>query len=573
MNRLTDAFIIVRSLWLVLLFLFLSLFAFLLADQSVDVLWSVVEDATVTGKKNFTSSAFMLLALLFWSVSTKFTVRLIIYMSDNSSIGLSPDRVAWRKRFQNWIIKASGYIPVLVVWMGFGMAVVYNFEYMDDRKWIYIAVLFVFFVLILFRGSLLYDFFRSLRWFRAWIAPVKEKDIYHKLQGIFEPIRINLPYSEGLQPSDFILEAQNKDQSFLPQHLVFVGSIQREGGIAVGMVRLKAAYFKTLFSRFWSLFILSVGVLALAVWIDQPQFFHRLGSLGIICAALGTWQVFYLGLHILDDFKPIWGFGYYRLVLFIYFVACSYFNEDHPVFIYSGDHKQQDRPYLDQHFAQWFDALEKRVHATGDTTGKVPVIFIAAEGGALRTGAFTAATLAYLQEQNPFFREHLYTLSGVSGGSLGLSVFYAMNYRSEVPSKELPASTKVFFEGDFLSVTIAKLAFAEILGYFLPVYWPKTDRAIALERAWEDQYKLACDTRLNALKQPFQTLWSSSQQGPALFINTTNAETGQQAYFSNVRVFKVDKYDSTVFGDQDIQRHWFRQINMSSAINFSTRFP
>jgi hypothetical protein len=59
-----------------------------------------------------------------------------------------------------------------------------------------------------------------------------------------------------------------------------------------------------------------------------------------------------------------------------------------------------------------------------------PVFFIATEGGGLRAAYFTALVLTALQDQCPAFAQHVFAISGVSGGSVGATIFDALAARS-----------------------------------------------------------------------------------------------------------------------------------------------
>ncbi|MBM3458324.1 MAG: hypothetical protein FJX77_07305, partial [Armatimonadetes bacterium] len=75
-----------------------------------------------------------------------------------------------------------------------------------------------------------------------------------------------------------------------------------------------------------------------------------------------------------------------------------------------------------------------------------PVVLVAAEGGGIRAACEAAQTLAYLQDRFPGweenlsikdrrfhgFRDHLFAVSGVSGGSVGASVFAALCLREQL---------------------------------------------------------------------------------------------------------------------------------------------
>ena len=66
-----------------------------------------------------------------------------------------------------------------------------------------------------------------------------------------------------------------------------------------------------------------------------------------------------------------------------------------------------------------------RSGATLDVDARAPFIIVATAGGGSRAGYWTASVLGYLQDERPIFKDHLFAISGVSGGSLGAAVFRA----------------------------------------------------------------------------------------------------------------------------------------------------
>jgi len=195
--------------------------------------------------------------------------------------------------------------------------------------------------------------------------------------------------------------------------------------------------------------------------------------------------------------------------------------------------KPAERVALNAHFGQWLQRLEKDTSDTVYRISKqdsIPVIFISAEGGALRTGAFTGLLLAHLQEQFPKLKNYIYAFSSVSGGTVGSDFFNAQIIESDHPAHSLiPWHThaKVFFQTDFLAAVTAKLVFGEVINCFSMRDIFAADRAIALEdgfeQGWTDAYGKDSP---NVMAGSFDQ--TNSPGLPAVFINTTEVETGLQ---------------------------------------------
>jgi hypothetical protein len=300
---------------------------------------------------------------------------------------------------------------------------------------------------------------------------------------------------------------------------------------------------------------------------------------------------FYMHFYIfLDKAQPIkkWSITY-RLLLLVWVLGCTYFNSDHPVRVYRNSPITQQLTVPD-HFSKWVHQLEQSTlfAATADTNtvtqkclivnqnGKpkinepIPVFFISAEGGALRTGAFTALLLSKLQDSFPDFKTHIYAFSTVSGGGLGAHFFNSISSDDQSKAKKNHAElSRNFFATDFLSAVTGKLVFGEILQWLIPIYIQKFDRAITLENVWEETWKTTTGLaeRNNLLAKPIVENINHSQ--PAYFINTVEAETGMPCIWSNLLMDSSFPF----YENRNLQKRYPVQLRYSSAINLSTRFP
>lgn len=269
--------------------------------------------------------------------------------------------------------------------------------------------------------------------------------------------------------------------------------------------------------------------------------------------------------------------------------------------------------------------------------GKCPrPIVIAASGGASRAGFFTASILGELmdrtRDQDAFtdFRNQLFAISSVSGGSTG-AAFFAAALRDAGPDGQSPChkvDTKqlVFFDhapkswrqcmqqllsGDFISSTLLGYVYKDTIGgiaalaYRLGFTIP--DRATVLETAWEQQYcELAgasdCATAdFKGLQAGFLQIAAASERDvadkrwyPLLFFNGTDVDTGRRVLVSPLashlekggRPF-ADTYDlhdlladrpktdnGHEAGKEGAQLSgWSRDVSLSTAALLSARFP
>ena len=223
----------------------------------------------------------------------------------------------------------------------------------------------------------------------------------------------------------------------------------------------------------------------------------------------------------------------------------------------------------DAAFESWYNA--RRALRPGKT---VPVFLVSAQGGGLYAARHAASVLARLQDECAAFGQHVFAISGVSGGSVGASVFAAAMSKNQlelapldcVPSPEKPYQTFVakFLERDFLSPTLWLAALPDLVQRFIP--FPaiqKYDRALGLEYGLEraDQ-----DTGAGTFfDRGMMDSWSSQRAVPALFLNTARVGTGGQDYVAPIHEARNDRLIQNRMPERDIR--------ISTAVGLSARFP
>lgn len=202
-----------------------------------------------------------------------------------------------------------------------------------------------------------------------------------------------------------------------------------------------------------------------------------------------------------------------------------------------------------------------------------PVFIVSAEGGGLRAGYFASLVLSKLQDENPAFAHHVFAISGVSGGSLGGAVFSAMaqkyvkhdgarpcTFRMEgLPPMALDKETKKLnlrslndeiLGHDVLSPILSSLLYPDLLQRFLFFPIQRFDRGRAAEDALGYYWKRATDPNnekddahefsKNYLLSDLYKSGFETGSTPALFLNTTRVETGEQLVVSNLNPEGLD---------------------------------
>src|SRR5437667_235836 len=178
-------------------------------------------------------------------------------------------------------------------------------------------------------------------------------------------------------------------------------------------------------------------------------------------------------------------------------------------------------------FDRWHTLVQK-------FPGPHPLYIVATEGGGIRAAYWTGIVLGGLQDANRNFANHLFAISGVSGGSLGAVVFDALI--AENDGRSYQENAHEILSRDFLSPALAVMLYPDLVQRFLPVPIAYFDRARALELGWEKAWR---DRMANdRFSRCFVDLWPADSQKwvPALFLNGTSVEKGNRIMTSNLRV-------------------------------------
>jgi hypothetical protein len=212
------------------------------------------------------------------------------------------------------------------------------------------------------------------------------------------------------------------------------------------------------------------------------------------------------------------------------------------------------------------------------------VNIVAAAGGGIRAGYWTAGLLSFYQDNDPTFASHTLAISGVSGGSVGAVVFDGLLIKQRearamghalpgcdgaFPTKPLTSCATAILGGDFLAPTLGVMLYPDLVQRFLPVALPLTDRARALEAGWESRWhdvihddwmSASFDTLADPDPDPASDL-------PLLLLNVTDVEDGKRALVSPLPVMPLEFPDTT-----DVRKLVGKPMRMSTAAHLSARF-
>jgi hypothetical protein len=234
------------------------------------------------------------------------------------------------------------------------------------------------------------------------------------------------------------------------------------------------------------------------------------------------------------------------------------------------------RPSLNLYLSTWLH--DRNVLADTSRNG-YDIYFVMANGGASRSGYWTSAVLGQLEDasvqHNPLdrFSDHVFCLSGTSGGGVGVATFFSLLRDKEAQPKLLyDTSARAFLKKDYFTYTFARMLGPDYFNYIFHV--PVADRGRALESSFEITSR-HYDTTL--FQVPFYDNFSNfpaikNQQIylPVLCINTTRMQDGNPGVVTNIRL------DSATFNNRiDVVKLLApdKDISMASAAILGARFP
>lgn len=633
--KVTDTWAVLRNSGSYLVFALLAIIIFWALPQGQDLMYILVDSWTDSNKRRFIFYLlFLVIALCGWSLCTEFGSRYAMYVSDNSGHSISSERVTFRKAITKLAAVAYLILPFVIIAGSLCLVCVPQFVMGDTSLMMPFSVVLV--VLYLAFSQLTGRYFNSDGKKGFWYLPKEEVLYVDKLYGIYKDYTYILPaettfernvsgnyerFAENFTNTQQFGPSFPQSSAVNPEQRIPVEGVGSDGRKRPGFkllafrypgvpkdyngdykwtYRVPLKYYIRLHHQVKIIFFSSLAVYAVICLLSVFRVlkFGTIGSPALVCLAFACWAGIYMGILYMDYGKLRDTRISVRLILVLLFLV-SCFAHDHPVRkMCCRQNVPRQRLTLQQHFTNWLGAYKDSLLSnayykrSNDSLKKsdslfYPIVFVCAEGGALRTGAFTSLVLSSIQDSfdkfsgnDAFdFKKSIYAYSGVSGGSVGIGFFNAianMNRKEDLGGQSYTELSRRFFKKDYLAPLIGRLFYADVINFFSPIYIPLFDRASALETSWEVGYRsLLQDNGSNVFAQSFTNTYNHrpapAMPYPALFINTTEIEDGLQCWITN-----VDAANSHM--PQARQRDLLSKkidfdFNYSTAINFSTRFP
>jgi len=286
--------------------------------------------------------------------------------------------------------------------------------------------------------------------------------------------------------------------------------------------------------------------IALFLWATiNPVSWWIFGAAAVLVITIGIWVPFGSVLVAVGEY---WRFPILGALLFWAF-AISCWNDNHK--IRTAGPLPASRPTISRAFDDWYARMSAKYPGR-----EIPAIVVATEGGGIRAAYWTTTSLTVLQDQIPAFSDHLFAISGVSGGSLGAAEFNALLARRLDAAQATTADGRAATQGampnptgtmhgesravlnfDALSGTLAAMSQPDLVQRFIP--WPfLPDRAAALEKGWEYGWSLAFrgTPHSDLFGRGYLATMQKHPELPVLLLNGTMVETGDRIMTGTVKM-------------------------------------
>lgn len=357
--------------------------------------------------------------------------------------------------------------------------------------------------------------------------------------------------------------------------------------LAIGFYLLSFAFlltstYRTCFKAFEHIkikpFVIGAGLLVVLIFIifnfegviNVMTSFDRFFSLPIVIAALITYVLLFSYLLVLGKKK---GIQFVTILLVLTFViSSSSITDFHKVSLVEGTPTTVKlRDYVRSWLEQRKDEMNK---FNAETNTPYPVFFVNSYGGGIRATAWTTMVIGKLDKDllrynDQDFQHYVFSYSGASGGTVGLSLLCASRMGLENPSSRqifYPDSADLVYKHDYLTGNLVGVFGRDALMSSIAQNW-YADRARLQESTWE---KIMANYNIN-YSIPISKGWLGlKMEIPLLFSNTYDINTGYKGIVAPVKLDTAD-FPGTVFVNNLIGKK--EDIRLSTAALMSARFP
>ncbi len=260
-----------------------------------------------------------------------------------------------------------------------------------------------------------------------------------------------------------------------------------------------------------------------------------------------------------------------------------------------------ERPLIEDYLHTWIEEREEKIK---NHKGQFPVVLVSAQGGGSRAGLWSFLVHSYLYEttKGAYFEDHLLSLTGASGGSVGNAMFFAevqtaknenrtaklsFDNKESINHHELKYKASEIYKHNFLSTSLLALLGRDLFKNITNIS-SFNDRGRLLEEQWNRAHKeyFSCKGCTQGLlekeylgfyKKEIDKINNTSiakNISPLLLINTTHTQTGSYNVISPVKYDHVNTFAGVTDFISHIQEsHNNKSIALSTAMRINASFP
>jgi hypothetical protein len=231
-----------------------------------------------------------------------------------------------------------------------------------------------------------------------------------------------------------------------------------------------------------------------------------------------------------------------------------------------------------EYFARWIkacprhDSIEKH-----DSLHPYDVYLVLSNGGASRAGDWTTRVLCNLEDSTKGqFHQHILSIAGASGGTVGNCVFYSLlkAHKTNALNRDslLAKHAALFFATDFLTYTLGRMLSFDIYNHIIPLCFID-DRAAALADVMAERGGGKDTLVQHYFNMDEDSLFDKTGELPFLFLNSTRVQDGRPGVNSLTQLpDKTQRID--ILHDIDISDTVEgKSIKLCNAAILSARFP
>jgi Patatin-like phospholipase len=321
-------------------------------------------------------------------------------------------------------------------------------------------------------------------------------------------------------------------------------------------------------------FISAIGLYCYLRAIIVMSFANKTGTLPFILLAFAVLVGFFALVSTLSIINKI----NFHVMLFALVLVIGVNREPHYARKFTADttSRLHQRPTIKDYFLKW--AAERKQEI--EIKDSYPIFFVLSDGGASRSGYWTAAVLGRMEDETGGdFSHHTFCLSGTSGGGVGVGTFFALlNEKKGMRGHSYETAAKDFLKNDFLTYTLTRMLGPDFFRPLLPTDFllkKVSDRAGALEKSMEAGMNDSVFLK-NKMANPFSSyipnVYDSLPLLPVLCINTTRMQDGRPGVITNINI-DINKEVFNKRVDVISLLETGADIHLSTVVVMGARFP